>query len=114
MDSKGNERLAEIPLRNAKAELRRGETPVRKLNPTAGEVLDMARGIVRLEAKAMAADMGISHSLVLRGLKSVDHLSFHRLWDLSDEFWIELILAIAKQRLRQVDVSTAITIKRIA
>lgn len=80
----------------------------------AGDVLEQARGVARIEPKQMADAMGISHSLVLRGLKSADHLSFHRLWELSDEFWLELILAIAKARLKQIDVSTTITIKRVA
>lgn len=107
------DRLPDPPLRTAKAKLRRGEGPVRKLNPTAGTVLDRARGTIRLEPKQMADAMGISHSLVLRGLKSVDHLSFHRLWELPDAFWIELIIAIAKERLlKDVDVTTAITVRR--
>lgn len=92
------ERLNNLPLRNAKAGLVRGEGPIQKLNPLAGEVLDIARGLARLEPKQMADDMGISHSLVLRGLRSVDHLSFHRLWELPDEFWAELLVAIAKAR----------------
>lgn len=109
-----SDRLAGVPLRNAKATRLRGEGPVQKLNPAAGEVLDLARGNARLEPKQMAADMGISHSLVLRGLKGVDHLSFHRLWLLSDDFWTELIVALAKKRLTGVDVETQIRIRRIA
>ena len=91
-------RLPDVPLRNAKAGLRRGESAVQKLNPKAGEVLDLARGAAQIEPKQMADEMGISHSLVLRGLKSADHLSFHRLWELSDDFWLELVLLIAKRR----------------
>lgn len=113
-DSVGD-RLTNLPLRTAKAGLRRGEGPLRKLNPAAGDVLDLARGNVQMEPKQMADEMGLSHSLVLRGLKSVDHLSFHRLWELSDAFWVELIIAVAKKRLLVgVDVTTAITIRRIA
>lgn len=92
------DQLGAVPLRNAKADVRRGEGAVQKLNPEAGEVLDLARVNIRLEAKQMADAMGISHSLVLRGLKSADHLSFHRLWFLPDEFWAELLIAIAKKR----------------
>jgi hypothetical protein len=76
----------------------RGEGPVQKLKAEAGDVLEAARANARIEPKQMADTMGISHSLVLRGLKSVDHLSFHRLWELSDDFWAELLIAIAKKR----------------
>lgn len=113
-----NGQLPPMLLPNAKADrepLQKLKGEARVLNPEAGEVLDLARGNVRLEPKAMAGEMGISHSLVLRGLKSADHLSFHRLYELSDEFWIELFLAVAKKRqLVGVDVTTAITIRRIA
>lgn len=112
-DSKVTQRLADVPLRNVKAELLRGETPLQKLNPDAGAVLEQARGLVSLEPKAMADVMGISHSLVLRGLKSADHLSFHRLWELPDAFWAELLIAIAKKR-HVADVDTTITIRKIA
>lgn len=98
MGSSLNDRLADVPLRNVKAEVRRGEGPVQKLNRDAGEVLELARGNALIEPKQMADVMGISHSLVLRGLKSADHLSFHRLWELPDEFWAELLVAIAKRR----------------
>ena len=109
------DRLTGLPLRNAKAALRRGEGPVQKLKRDAGDVLDLARVNVQLEAKQMADGMGISHSLVLRGLKSADHLSFHRLWELSDAFWLELIVAVAKKRrLVGVEVSTVITIRQVA
>lgn len=102
------ERLASLPVRNAKAALDRGESDprtVQKMNPEdkplnkdAGEVLDIARAAVRMEPKAMAEDMGVSHSLVLRGLKSDDGLSFHKLWELSDEYWAELMMAVAQKR----------------
>lgn len=115
MSSTVDPRLVGVPLRNAKATLRRGEAPVQKLKSGAGAVLEQARGIVGLEPKVMAGEMGISHSLVLRGLKSVDHLSFHRLWELSDEFWIELIFAIAKQRgMQHVAVKRSIEDRRTA
>lgn len=87
-------RLAGLPVRTSKG----GAGSVQKLNPEAGEVLDTARANAQLEPKQMAGHMGISHSLVLRGLKGVDHLSFHRLWALSDDFWAELLIAIAKKR----------------
>jgi hypothetical protein len=86
------------PFRTAKVKRLRGESGLQKLNPAAGAVLDAARSAARLEPKQMAADMAISHSLVLRGLKSADHLSFHRLWELPDAFWRELLVAIADTR----------------
>lgn len=92
------DRLAQIHLRNVKAELKESESPVQQLKLDAGEVLDSARERIRMEPKQMAEEMDISHSLVLRGLKGVDHLSFHRLWVLSDDFWRELLVVIAKKR----------------
>lgn len=107
------DRLAGVPLRNVKASLRRGEGPVQKLNPDAGDVLEVARAIAQIEPKQMADVMGLSHSLVLRGLGSKDHLSFHRLWELPDAFWAELLIAIARKR-KVADVTTTITVRRIA
>lgn len=103
------DRLRDVPLRNVKASDLRGEGPLQKLNPLAGEVLDTARSNARIEPKAMADAMGLSHSLVLRGLGGKDHLSFHRLWELSDDFWAELLIAIAKRR-RVAVVRTSIEI----
>jgi ribosome-binding protein aMBF1 (putative translation factor) len=108
MPSSSTSAFANVPLRSLKASLRQGESDsraVQKTNPEektlskdAGEVLDLARSNARLEAKQMADDMGISHSLVLRGLKSEDGLSFHKLWELDDAFWAELLIAIARKR----------------
>lgn len=96
--SKATALLDGVPLRNAKAPLRGGETRLQKLNPAAGEVLDDARKDAHLEAKQIADILDISESLVHRALKSVAGLSFHRLWDLPDEFWMALLVAIAKKR----------------
>lgn len=92
------EPLGNVPLRNAKAELKRGEAPVQKLNPDAGDALEQAKNGADIEAKQMADTCGVSHSLILRALKSADDIGFHRLWELSDDFWAELIVAIAKRR----------------
>lgn len=92
------DRLPGAPVQNLKTDLKRGEGRVRKLNPDAGDVLDIARESARLEPKQMADVMDLSHSLVLRGLKSADDLGFHRLWELPDRFWAELIVAIAQRR----------------
>ena len=97
-----------IPLRSLKVELDRGEGGVQKLKE-AGAVLDKARLAAGLEAKQMADDMAISQSLVLRGLKGVDHLSFHRLWMLPDAFWLELIV-LAIERRGMAEVRRQITI----
>lgn len=101
----GSEVLSSVPLRNAKAALRRGETELQKLktdekafNPDAGEVLDIARKEAQLEAKAIAQELDCSHSLVLRAFQSKDSLSFHKLWELDDSFWAALIVAIARKR----------------
>lgn len=88
----------DVPLRTAKVTHLRGEGALRKLKREAGEALELARAAAQIEPKAMAAAMGLSHSLVLRGLKSQDHLSFHRLLELPDAFWLELLIVIAKKR----------------
>lgn len=104
-------KLLDVPMRQARARL---PEDARRLNPEAGEVLDLARGAVRLEPKQMADDMSISHSLVLRGLKSADHLSFHRLWELPDAFWVELILLVAqRKRLGQVQRRVIVDLDRV-
>ncbi len=87
-----------VPLRNAKAALIRGEGRLQKLNPDAGAVLDDARRQAHLEAKQMADALGVSESLVHRAFKSADGISFHRLWDLPDEFWMALLIAVARKR----------------
>lgn len=87
-----------IPLRTLKATLLRGESEVQKLNSDAGDVIDTARKGAHLEVKQMADALGCSESYVHRGLKSQDGLSFHKLWDLSDDFWAELLAAIARKR----------------
>lgn len=111
MNPKVDPRLVDVPVRTVKAELKRGEGVFQKLNRDAGDVLEQARGTVQLQPKVMADTMGISHSLVCRGLKSEDDLGFHRLWQLSDAFWWELVLAIVAKR--QLAKRTT-TLERIA
>jgi len=103
MSSKSLSALADVPLRNAKASLRRGETEVQKVNLAGGKVLDQARFLAGVEPKAMAEDTQISESLVHRALKSADpsdgDIGFVRLWNaMPDAFWLELGLLILKTR----------------
>lgn len=83
---------------NQKADLRRGEPRLPKRNKDAGEALTDAMRGAHLEPKAMADTCGISDSLCRRALSSADDIGFHRLWELSDAFWEELLVAIAKRR----------------
>lgn len=101
--------LDDVPMRQAKAGL---DSASRQSNGDAGAVLDLARANAVLEPKVMAGEMEISHSLVLRGLKSGD-LSFRRLWDLDDDFWMALLVAIAQKR-RIATVRTTIEVGRVA
>lgn len=98
MSSSLANRLANVPVRNAKAQLRKGEAEVQELNPEAGRVLKTACSLAQIEAKQMADTMGVSHSYVLRGLKSEDDLGFHKLWNLSDDFWFELACLVLESR----------------
>jgi hypothetical protein len=118
MSASLNDRLASVPVRNAKAALRESETDLRKLkgdekalNKDAGEILAIAMDHARMEAKQVADIMGISHSLVLRGLKGLDSLSFHKLYDLPDAFWEGVLIAIATKR-RIAQVRTTIEVGR--
>jgi hypothetical protein len=97
-EHKGRSSLDMVPVRNVKATLRRGETEVQKLNPTAGDVLNLARAAAEIEPKQMADEMKVSHSYVLRGLAGQGDLGFAKLWELSDKFWLELVLLIAIRR----------------
>lgn len=82
----------DVHLRNAKATL----PAVQKLT-NAGAVLNRARAGADLEPKVMAGELGISHSLCLRALKSGE-VSWRRLWELPDAFWAELLIAVAQER----------------
>ena len=100
MGDKSAAMLDAVPLRNAKAELRKGEGAVQKLKASGGEVLDRARFNARMEPKAMADAVDLSHSLVLRALgnKGGD-MGFIRMWEsLPDEFWFELAVLILESR----------------
>lgn len=54
----------------------------------------------RLAPKEAAAAMGVSHSLLSRQLLRVDHqhVSWHRLFRLSDTFWRELWVLVAERK----------------
>lgn len=75
--------LGDVPRRNAKAELREGETPRRNPSPTnltpRGALVDQARKHAGVEVKQMAAAMGVSESFLLRGFKDQEHISWQRL-----------------------------------
>lgn len=98
MPASVSDRLGSVPLRSVKAELRTSEGDVQKLKRDAAEALDIARSNARLELKEIAGVLRLSHSLIARGFNGAGELSFHRLWELSDEFWAELLIAIAKKR----------------
>lgn len=91
-------RLDGVKVRSLKAKLPIGEPEVQLLNPEAGRVLKTACGLADLEPKAMADAMKVSHSYVLRGLKSQDDLGFHKLWALPDAFWFELACLVLESR----------------
>lgn len=93
--------LDNVPVRNLKAELQRRDSDLQKLKPHAGQVLKQAVDRADLEPKAIATDLNLSHSLVLRAFKESDEqssISFHKLWELDDEFWRELLIVVAKAR----------------
>jgi hypothetical protein len=50
--------------------------------------------------ESAAGDYGVTQSLMSRQITNQDnqHLSFQRMWSLSDEFWLELIVIIAEVR----------------
>lgn len=103
MNVKVSPRLDAVPLRNLKADLKRGETSLHKVNLAGGKVLDQARFLAGIEPKTVADDTGLSHSLVHRALKSdspeTGDIGFVRLWNaMPDAFWLELGMLILKTR----------------
>lgn len=106
------ERLNQIPLRNAKADTREGESARRNLTPR-GALIDQARKRAGLEVKQMADLMGISESFLLRGFKDLEHISWQRLQRLPASFHRELITVQAHE-LDGVDVVTEIRVRRTA
>ena len=110
-DSLGD-RLRDVPLRNAKADVDRGETPRR--NPTpAGAQVDAARKRCGLEVKQMADAMGVSESFLLRGFKDQEHISVQRLRRLPAAFQREL-LTVQAEDIDGIEVITEIRVRRTA
>lgn len=100
MNKSVSERIADVPLRSLKADLRESETDsaeVQKAKFDAGHVLDTAKNDADLEVKEIFDVLGISESLTHRAFKSGE-IAFWRLWLLDDAFWAELLVAVAKKR----------------
>ena len=106
------EQLDGLPLRNAKADLREGETQ-RQVPTPRGALIDVARKRCGLEVKQMSALMGVSDSFLLRGFKDQEHISWQRMQLLPEAFHRELIMAQAEE-LAGFEVVTTIRVKRTA
>lgn len=96
--------LDDDPLRNQSAELLVGESPRR--NPTpAGAAVEHAMKIAKLEVKQLAAAMGVSDSVLLRGFKDQESISFQRLARAGELYpgfarWLLVVQAAARDDVR--------------
>ncbi len=116
MPPKVDPRLADVPLRTVKADLTPGETPRQKVTPADGAMVELAMRSAGVEAKQLADAMGISTSLLLRGFKDTEHLSWQRLRRAGlayPRFRRELLEAQARDT-EGVEVVTEIRVRKIA
>lgn len=69
----------DAPRRNQTATLLRGEPARQKTTKPAGAVVEHAMKCARLEVKQLAGAMGITESILLRGFKDIESISWQRL-----------------------------------
>lgn len=77
--SKGSAALDTVPLRNLKHGEARGETERQKVTEPAGAMVEAAMRRAKLEPKELAAFMGISVSVLQRGFKDQESISWQRI-----------------------------------
>ena len=99
-----SERLARVEVRTVKARLRTGS----ESEPLEGGSL-VRHALGGMPLKAAAEDMGISDSLLARGLNDIDHLSFQRLMRLPADVRARIALGILKDC--NADIETRVTVK---
>lgn len=109
-------RLADLPLINLKADLGPGEGARQKVTPPDGALVELAMRSAGVEAKQLADAMGISTSLLLRGFKDTEHLSWQRLRraGLAYPRFRRALLEAQAHDTEGVEVVTEIRVKRIA
>lgn len=109
--SKATAALDDVERQPLKCGLRRAsESFVR-----AGRLIDQAIRKVYDTRDGAAGDYGVTPSLMTRQITNQDnqHVSFQRLWSMPDDFKIELLKVLAED-LNGVEVTTTISIRRIA
>lgn len=81
----------------------------------AGQLVDQAIAKAHLTKEQAADEYGVTPSLLARQLTNQDnqHLSFQRLWSMSDDFKREFLEVLAKD-VQGVEVITEVRIRRTA
>jgi hypothetical protein len=67
-------------------------------SPSPAALISQALSRANLSQKEAAITMGISESLLARQLKDIEHLSWQRLFQLPDAFFLELLIVLAETR----------------
>lgn len=90
-------RLADVPLKPAKAGL---VNPDRSLNrlKDAGALIQLALRKAGIQDKVAASVMGISGPQFSAQIAGREHLSWQRLCELPDSFFVELLILLAEKR----------------
>lgn len=115
-------RLADVPLVNLKADvparqkLTAEEQALQKVTPPDGALVELAMRSAGVEAKQLADAMGISTSLLLRGFKDTEHLSWQRLRraGLAYPRFRQALLEAQAHDTEGVEVITEIRVRKIA
>lgn len=99
----------DVPLRNLKARLDAGEAARQKVtHAPSGAMVEAAMNMARIEPKQLAAEMGVSHSFLLRGFKDQEHISWQRIHRVRDRKFRQALLAVQAEDITGVVVRTVI------
>ena len=97
MEASIKDRLSAVPLKTLKVGLVGGEGGL-NLVESAGQAVSVALARAGISQKAAALEMDINEGQFTRQLRGQEHLSWQRLFRLSDAFWLELVFVVAEMR----------------
>lgn len=89
-----NAAFADVPLRNLKYGEAGGESERQKVTAPSGAMVEAAMNRAKLEPKQLADFMGISVSVLLRGFKDQESISWQRLQRVPDRAFKRALLAV--------------------
>ena len=86
-----------VPRKTLKSELQTGEAA---LNPIESPGMIVQKALFRagISQKSAAITMELGEGQFTRQLQGLEHLSWQRLYRLSDGFWLELLILVAETR----------------